>query len=359
MPRPGGLPRSPPPCATTPASTSSVYDANTVIMDTPFLTIKRRKPDFASSDCDNALVSAVAELTTLVKSLLSDNRVLKNELAEIKQQLHSVLGTNVINNNRPRPVSYASVAANANKVLIINPVSETDNPEATRKIIKSKLKPSEYNTCGVSSTKKGGVIVQCPTSAEREKLKTDATAQLGDQFVVSAPIKMRPRVRFFGFSEQYNAIDLVKIIREQNTEIFSSQSYVSVAHIFKAKSIPRYGAKLELDAVTFKKIIDAGKIFVEWDQCDVSEDINIRRCFKCWGFNHVSSKCVSMQRCPKCCGNHNQSECVSSIVKCAVCTDAVSSNHLKIDTNHTVFSTSCPSYVHRVSLQRSRIDYGL
>lgn len=360
MPRVGGLPRSPPPCINTPTSSlASVYDAHTVPMDTPSGTIKRRKPDFSTRDCDSALESAVAELTTLVKSLVCDNCVLKNELAEIKQQLRSLLSANVVNNDRP--MSYASVASS--KVLVINPVSDSVNPEATRKIIKSKLKPSEYNMCGVSSTKKGGMIVQCPTSAEREKLKTDATAQLGDQFVVSAPVKLRPRARIFGFSEEYNAIDLVKMLREQNTEVFSSESYVCVAHIFKAKSTrsgsnPRYGAKLELDAETFKRIIASDKIFIGWDSCFVEEDVNIRRCFKCWGFDHVSLKCELIQRCPKCCGNHNQTQCESSTLKCAVCTDAVSRNHLKIDTDHSVFSTTCPSYVHRVSQQRNRIDYG-
>lgn len=355
MPRVGGLPRSPPIGVNTPASNRpSVYDAHTVTMETPSGTIKRRKPDFESSKLDGALENAIADLTVLVQTLVSDNRMLKKELADIKKQLCSLVGANTTKVDPP--VSFASVAAS--KVLIINPVSEKLNPDASRKIIKTKLKPIDYNLYGVSSTKKGGVIVQCPTSAEREKLRTDATSQLGDEFVVSAPGKTRPRVRIFGFTEELNAIDLVKTLRDQNANIFGSEPYIGVVHIFKGKDTPRFGAKIEVDAATFKNMLDAKKMFIGWDSCSVSEDLNIRRCYKCWGFNHISSKCELTQRCSKCSGSHHKNECDSAIEKCAVCSDAVSLNHLKIDINHSVFSSSCPSYLHRVYQQRSRIDYG-
>lgn len=308
--------------------------------------------------------TAMADLLLLVRQLVKDNCLLKKELADVKELLQNIVGAPSSIGDRSAmqiPIaSYASVTKATQKVLVINPSSDKMNPEVSRKAISNKLKPRDYNLCSVSQTKKGGVVVQCPSSAELNRLKSDAVEQLGDDFIVSAPVKKRPRVRVFGFSDQYNAIDFVNVLKDQNSSVCNEESHVSVLHLFNGKSNSKFGAKLEVDASTFKKMIDAGKVFIGWDSCWVTEDLNIRRCYKCWGFNHVSSKCSEpLQRCPKCCGNHHQNDCDSTIEKCAVCCDAVSKFHMKIDTNHTVFSLHCPSYIHRVALQHQSVDYGV
>lgn len=303
--------------------------------------------------------STLMNILVLVQKLVDDNSALKKELAEVKQLLNTVISLpSTIAPIKKPTISYASVTK-AKKIVVVNPASDKLNAEESRHLIKSKLKPADYNLCGVSSTRKGGVVVECPTSAELTKFQIDAAAQLGDDFIVSAPKGRRPRVRVFGFREQLNAIDLVKVLKEQNDSVFLEVSHVTVAHIFQGKSTPFFGAKLEVDPATFKRLIDAQKVFIGWDTCSVSEDLNIRRCYKCWGFNHVASNCsVTLQRCPKCTGNHHQNECDSDDEKCAVCCDAVSKYNMKIDTNHTVFSSDCPSYVHRVALQHKNINYG-
>lgn len=309
------------------------------------------------SDLDDP--STLSEILSLVKKLVVDNSALKNELAEVKQLLNNILGsTSSIAPIQKPTISYASVTK-AKNVVVINPSSDKLNAEDSRQIIKSKLNPAHYNLSGISTTKKGGVVVECPSSAERAKFKSDAVAQLGDDFVVSAPKGRHPRVRIFGLSNQLNAIDIVQALKAQNESIFAETCVVSVAHIYKGRSSPLFGAKLEVDAVTFNRLIDAEKVFIGWDICYVSEDMNIRRCFKCWGFTHVASNCSSTQRrCPKCAGNHHQNECDSSEEKCVVCCDAVSKFHLNVNTNHNVFSSDCPSFIHRVALQRKNTDYG-
>lgn len=325
---------------------------------------KRRALDALDMcDVDKSSI-AMADILLLVRQLVKDNLHLKNELADVKKSLQNILGaqTSIVDRSSMQmPIdSYASVTKTSQKVLVINPSSEKMNPEICRQAINNKLKPRDYKLCSVSQTKKGGVVVQCPSSAELNKLKSDAVEQLGDDFIVSAPVRKRPRVRVFGFSEQLNAIDFVKVLKEQNSSLCNEESHVSVLHIFNGKSNSKFGAKLEVDASTFKKMIEAGKVFIGWDSCWVTEDLNIRRCYKCWGFNHVSSKCSEpLQRCPKCSGNHHQNKCDSTIEKCAVCCDATSKFHMRIDTNHTVFSDHCPSYIHRVALQHRSVDYGV
>lgn len=380
-PRSGGLPRSPPfgyntpapSCSTASSSVDGCPDAPkimkptaTSITDTPTGSsrgsTKRRALD-ALDMCDVEESSTYkGEILLLVRQLVKDNLLLKIELADVKKLLLNIVGapSSIVDRSTIQmpTVSYASVTKATQKVLVINPSSEKMNPEDCRLAINNKLKPRDYKLCSISQTKKGGIVVQCPSSAELNKLKSDAVEQLGEDFIVSAPVRKRPRVRIFGFSEQFNAIDFVNVLKDQNSSLCNDESHVSVLHIFNGKSNSKFGAKLEVDASTFKKMIEAGKVFIGWDSCWVTEDLNIRRCYKCWGFNHVSSKCSEpLQRCPKCSGNHHQNECDSTIEKCAVCCDAVSKFHMKIDTNHTVFSVLCPSYIHRVALQHRSVDY--
>lgn len=303
--------------------------------------------------------STLDEILSLVRKLVVDNAELRKELADVKKLLLDVPRPSSIGSCQADKVSYASVTRGSKNVVVIKPTSKVNNPEESLKLIKTKLKPADYKLCGVSNTKQGGVVVQCPTSAELNKFKTDAASRLGNDFEVTAPLGRRPRVRVFGFSIEYNAIDLVKVLKEQNDDVISETSHITVAHIYQGKSCSRFGAKLVVDADTFKRMIEAGKISIGWDPCWVSEDINIRRCFKCWGFNHVASKCLQPhQLCPKCSGNHHQKDCDSTIEKCVVCCVAVAKRHIKIDTDHTVFSSSCPSYAHRLAQEHRYIDYG-
>lgn len=367
MSRKSALPRTPP-GMTTPR-TDHCPDAPKVIkpatsMFTPSGSgrgsAKRIAVDILEPCDDSGARNSLDEILCVVKKLVEDNALLKKELADVKNILKTLAG-------RPSsgssivvdPITYASVTKSSKKVVVINPSAEPVNPDETRNIIKTKLKAVDYKLCGVSNTKKGGVVVECPSSAELNKLKSDAVARLGDDFVVTAPVGRRPRVRIFGFSVEYNAVDFAKMFKEQNDGIVLDSSHISVSHIYKGKKSSLFGAKLEVDANTFKRLIAADKVSIGWDPCWINEDLNIRRCYKCWGFNHVSSKCSnSHQRCPKCSGNHHQKDCVSNEEKCAVCCDAVSKNNLKIATDHTVFSPDCPSYIHRLAVERRNTDYG-
>lgn len=321
---------------------------------------KRIAFDDLESCEDGSSNDTLSYILAVVKQIAADNVNLRKELTEVKKLLQNFVSSSIVDRpSEQKPTAtYASVAK-SNNIVVINPSSDLINKEDCRKLIKDKLKPVNYNLSNITNTKKGGVIVQCPSSADLRKLKSDAMANLGNDFVVTAPVGRLPKVRVFGFTDQYNAIDLVKVLKEQNSNIILESSTVSVVYSFNSKSNSRFGAKLEVDAMTFKRMIDAGKVFVGWDSCRVTEDLNIRRCYKCWGFNHVSSKCsVAQQRCPKCNGNHHQKDCQSTSENCAVCCEAVLKYHIKIDTNHTVFFPNCPSYLHRVSLEHRNIDYG-
>lgn len=254
--------------------------------------------------------------------------------------------------------SFADITrTNTSKIVVINPKSPM-NEVNTRSLLSTNLNPTDYGLRGVRSSKNGGVVVECATSADRNKLIDNAAALLGEQFSVSKPKNKCPRIRITGMTTQHTKEHLVVKLKEQNATTLPDTATLKVVHMYAVKDKARFGAILELDFATFKRLIDAGKVFVGWDSCPVYEDLDIRRCFKCWGFNHIAAKCLSTEiRCPKCSGNHQSNDCTSTVEKCAVCTDASSSLHLNIDTNHAATSLTCPTYIHRVEAARRAANY--
>lgn len=310
--------------------------------------------------CEETVKNLTSE-NGMLRQIVNDNADMKSEIASLKE-LVSCLG------NEPRSVvtapvvvppstlSYASVLKH--DVVVIKPKTTQENSVETRKTLSTKLNPSDYAVREVKNTKDGGVVIECPSSDDRRKLVSAVTEKMGDDYVVSVPKKKCPRVRIFGLSEQYNASEFVQALKDQNPHVLRNDCVINVLHIFSDKNKSRFGVKLEVDSTSFKHLMDAQKVCVGWDSCWVNEDLNIGRCYKCWGFNHVVSKCkASSFRCSKCGGEHRLSECTSNVEQCVVCRDAVSATNMSIDINHTVLDPKCPSYKHKMDMVRRTINY--
>lgn len=314
----------------------------------------------------SSVLSDASAFQTFVEScnlnmirLLNENKFLRSELAEVKSIL-----MNLVNNQAPDPSSeimpsYASVVKPkvVQKPVIINPKSPQKS-DITRKQLVEKLNPKDYAVNGTSNTKTGGVVINCATSEDRNKLKKTAIALLGDSYDVSIPSKTLPRVRIFGYSHVYTEAEFLNVFKEQNKHMLSDSCVVNVIYMFSVKSQSRLGVKLEVDPISFSKLMKVGKVSVGFEYAWVREDLNVRHCFKCYGFNHSVSKCTSeIFRCPKCAGEHQKTECTSNIERCISCLDAVKQLHLNIDSNHSALSLGCPSYLHRIDLARRNVLY--
>lgn len=383
MPSKGGLQRSPPqrehaqkpptsaPLPTsfaddllTPVSGDAIVSSDQIVKPkSPFILrrnlSKRPKYDFEDESCESVigkLTSAVSELKSFVevnmKKILCENVSLKNELTEIKRLLSKELGQVY-----PASASSYSSVLKSNSVVVINP-KNTQKASETRDSLNQKINPADYKMRDVRSTKKGGILIECESSEECSKLKNNAASMLGDAYDVTVPQKKCPRVRVYGFTERLDEESLRKKLYSQNPDIFTPNSVVKVAHIYEVKSKNRFGVKLEVDAKTFSTMINIGKIFVGWDSCYINEDFNIRRCFKCWGFNHVVANCSSESfRCPICSGEHQKNECNSTQPNCVACINSANYTHQKINSNHHATSDECPTLKHKIDLEKRSINY--
>lgn len=349
---------------------------------------KRARQDFVDEDDDSPLMEELARIRSMVSALDSSMKLMRAELSVVKDMVAK--NSNNISTNqsaavpppaiRPRqphkphepvqlPVtSYADAArAESNewitvkskkKPVVIVPKSAS-KPDATRATLKKLINPVDVKMCGVRNLKNGGVVVDCPSSAERAALLTKAKDKLGDAFNVSIPVKRQPCVRVYGLTENIDDDVLLSSLRSQNPDEFPENSVVKIVHRFEVKAKSRFGFKLEVDVATLERLRSTRRLYVGWDACWVNEDFNIRRCFKCWGFNHVSSNCkLPNYRCSKCGGDHKQSDCSSTIESCALCCEMVVKTKVAIATDHAASSAECPCYLRKLELARRNTDYG-
>lgn len=347
--------------------------------DTPsfFRRLKRIRSNDFSTDFDSEFLENLVNDVRSMKScmtvckeqllnLRSENADLKSEICELKELITSMCSSSIVaasnasSLNDPPPIastsapaavknvsSYASVLK-FNEVVVIKPKDCDQNCDATKLVLQSKFKGADFNARGVRNGSKGGIIVQCNTKESTQKLMAEAVKEMGDGYVVSIPQKRNPRVRFYGLSEKMTPEEFEAVMRAQNSQVFHTNSIFKVIHMFEVKQKNKFGAKAEVDPVTYRKLMESNKVCIGWDNCWVNEELNIRRCYKCWHFNHTAAVCRSKTpRCPACGGEHPQSECAGGAEFCVVC----ESN------SHGTKSVSCPAYIARVEMEKSRTQY--
>lgn len=54
----------------------------------------------------------------------------------------------------------------------------------------------------------------------------------------------------------------------------------------------KFDVVLEIPKSRLQSIINEKNIFIGWDKCEVAENMYVRRCYKCLGFNHKSEQCT-------------------------------------------------------------------
>lgn len=176
--------------------------------------------------------------------------------------------------------------------------------------------------------------------------------------MVTVPEKVPPNIRAFGLREQSTPKQIEDSLRDNNRHIFDENSVVKVVYTFSNRSKdPLYGFKLETDPVSFQRIIAERCLMVLWEQCSVSECLEIRRCYNCCGFYHISTNCSSKTWCVTCGGDHKSSECESTVSLCINCKLSNDKSDAKVDTNHKASSIDCMVYKRQIEMQRRRV-YG-
>lgn len=271
--------------------------------------------------------------------------------SEIKRKIENV------NTVESEQMSYAQKvkASKNNAVVIVKPKKSVQKSDQTKQEIKNKIDPASIKIDKVRNMPDGGVAFECANSNMCEELKKVAVEKMGEDYIVETPELKLPMMKIIDITDDYSDEEIVHKLKKQNKEIIEN---AKIKVIYKTKSGPIYfSAIVEIDAESFEKCMSAGRLNIGWDHCKVFEYLNLRRCYKCWGFNHKAKSCKSDRKCKKCTGNHDFKDCRSNEVKCVNCVYAVEKLKMDIDTEHRADDRNCTVFKRRCTIERKKIQY--
>lgn len=162
--------------------------------------------------------------------------------------------------------------------------------------------------------------------------------------------------------------DLIDTIKKQNQVTTNKETHMRIVKkITKEKrnysnQAERRGRAegvviMEADERTHELMLNKGKINIGWKKCPVFNHINVKRCFKCWGYFYIAKNCTRNETCHKCAGKHKAVECKVSKKKCVNCMFKVQTYNLKINDEHDALDPECPTYKRAIQEERKRAGW--
>ncbi|KMQ86554.1 hypothetical protein RF55_14429 [Lasius niger] len=112
---------------------------------------------------------------------------------------------------------------------------------------------------------------------------------------------------------------------------------------------------IETDGETHKKLVENGKLNLGWRRCRVYDFVSVLRCFKCWGYNHMTKHCENHETCQFCAGRHNGKDCKSTEKRCINCMEwSIRHKNNKTKDDHGAMDKECPVYLRRIREEKGR-----
>lgn len=296
-----------------------------------------------------------------VKRFASDNHSVISSVKEMKHEIVKELKNNdnkSVNNSQNEKVSYAAQVKKGPQVILKPKCTQTST--ITKEDIKKQIKPSSLsiNVNGLSNRKDGAIAIKCGNEEASEKIQAVfKEKKMSEQYDIQIQQMRNPKVLVCGMNEKLEKKEIESAIKAQNVHInFKSLKCVKMYESPKNKGV--FNAILEVDGDALKIMLDIKKINIGWDKCVIYEELNVKRCFNCWGFNHSAKVCTNKMACSKCGGEHRKIDCVSESVKCVSCMR--SKEHLQlqnVDIDHDTRSENCPVLKRKLLLEKQRILY--
>lgn len=242
--------------------------------------------------------------------------------------------------------------------VIIKPRSK-QSAEVTKSDLQQNIKPAELKIAirSTRNIRNGGIVVKCQTKEDMELLKTEAANKLID-YTVDAVRMKRPRFKIAGYSGDLDLKQIQQCIREQNKFVAEEDDF-NITYLRKNRKTNTSTLYGECSPDVFHKLLNRGRVFVQWQRCPVYEDLSIQRCYRCQEHYHKSGTCQKTVVCEYCAGEHKITDCPRDLRRCNNCQVANVRYNLKYDTQHSAGDSDCPSYRYLLSVLRSRIDYGI
>lgn len=282
------------------------------------------------------ILGLISEMAAKMADISGENRILKEITGNNKQY------------------------QNLGKKIIISP-KEEQTTEKTEEDIKKQIDPIETGVIGIKNAKDGKIIVTCRNSQHIEKLQEDIKKKFCEKYSTKIPDKRFPSIKVIGVTHQMDKKEIVQNIKIQNEFPEEPQKMeVTVIKNKKLKTGEEYIIYLEVDTQTHGILLQMQKINIGWERVRVFDAFDIKRCYKCYGFNHKGSECKKDSFvCPKCTGDHKSEECMAirGTEKCNNCINTKNKLKINLDSNHPAWSFECPVYKRKLELEKKKVNF--
>lgn len=356
------------------------------------LTKKRKKSNENNSGEESNLDDIIRTRTVLEEFLFNENN--KISKAAIKfilskwSRLEQKLNEEIIEKERWKAIfqgsrtkgTYADIAksslkqpserigiekrsvSNRHEVIIIKPEKE-ETDERTNEDIKTQVLEelkdvkNKLKIRRVRQLRKKGILMEVDSMQDIEIIKK---ASLETKCLkAEEPRKILPSLIIYEVEKEYKAEDIKNDLIEKNFEMFdkkeleSIKEKVTLKHSFKTKS-NNVNWIVQLPGIYLERLIDRGRIYLQWRTYRIKEYLNITRCFKCHGFGHISKVCRNPEQLCETCGdkNHVKKDCKKKDFQCINCT-----RNRRKELNHSVRSIECPEYKKQVEIYLNKVRW--
>lgn len=253
-------------------------------------------------------------------------------------------------------LSYAEVTANTSSVML-KPKNDNQPISVTKKDLFTNVDPikTKVNITKVKASRNGSVIITCDNPDDINKIGNIVSNNLPN-YSLKQLSSLLPRIRISRIDSSVEKDALLNYVLNQNKSLFPA-GYVCNLKKFSTlrNNEALHQAVIEVDAQSYHNIIAAGKLLVGYEYCKVWDAVDIRRCFKCSGFNHISEHCTKDEpTCPKCCGNHLLKNCESITLTCSNCFSR-KDKYPNIDCSHSALDRGCATYQSHLATFRAKI----
>lgn len=325
--------------------------------------ILQRITKLVDSMCDfRGIIDDVNDIKQVVNKTEDDLKLLSENLdlvkSSIKENESKSNFVNSVNSVNSVPVtnkkSYADTLKCNEPVVIIVP-KQKQTSLMTKNAVMQSLDPTQIPISKLRNAANGAVIIEGKAKKSAEVIKKYATERLSASYEIKITELAEPKIIVTGMYEKLSSDEIICKLKSQN--IILEKSKLKVLSINGKR---KFSAILEIDSKSFNSVMSTNDktLNVGWAKCSVHEHLNIKRCFKCYGFNHIAKDCKRKKACKKCAGEHEYSECMSNEEKCVNCFYANRKFNLKLDINHAASSFNCKVFEREQNIRRKRVQYG-
>lgn len=229
----------------------------------------------------------------------------------------------------------------------------------TKQAVMRAIKPS---TMGIRVEKvrdlrNAGICIELANEEDAKKLQAaDTLGQIG--VTSKLPGKRNPRIAIFNIPSECDTDTILDEICNQvpNTNRYTMRTVGKMG----PRNKDTYHAIIECNNDDRKKIIEKGKLYLDWSACPIKDHISILQCFKCQEFGHVAEKCTSNKPTCRFCSSqdHDSKDCPEKTKadfkpQCALCKkfSIPNTEHIASDNKH------CEIWKRRYMATLKSIDY--